>query len=55
LYIEDIKLVKKITEWDPIGIRTKGQPQSRWRDEVINDLRKLKLRNLIQPIRDRTA
>ena len=51
--MEDITLVKKITEWDPIGVRTKGQPQNRWRDEVINDLKKLKLRNLIQLIRDR--
>jgi hypothetical protein len=43
--MEDIKLVKKITEWDPIGIRTKEQPQNRWRDEVINDLMELKPRN----------
>jgi hypothetical protein len=53
--MEDIKLVKKVTEWDSIGIRTKEQPQNRWRDEVINDLKKLKLRNLIQLIRDRKA
>ena len=51
--MEDIKLVKKITEWDPIGIRTKEQPQNRWRDEVINDLKKLKLRNWIELVRDR--
>jgi hypothetical protein len=42
--MEDIKLVK-ITQWDPIGIRTKGQPQNIWRDEVIKDLKMLKLRN----------
>jgi len=41
--MEDIKLVNKITEWDYIGTRTKGQPQNKWRDEVINDLMKLKL------------
>jgi hypothetical protein len=40
-----IKLVKKVTDWDPIGIRTKGQPKNRWRDEVMVDLKKLKLRN----------
>jgi len=55
LRMEDIKLVKKVTEWDSVGIRTKEQPQNRRRDEVINDLKKLKLRNLIQLIRDRKA
>ena len=35
--MEDIKLVKKITDWNPTGVRTKGQPKNRWRDEVIYD------------------
>jgi len=40
--------VKKITHWNPIGIRNKGRPKNRWRDEVINDLKKVKLRSWIQ-------
>jgi hypothetical protein len=36
--MEDIKLVKKITDRNPVGARTKGQPKNRWRDEAINDL-----------------
>jgi hypothetical protein len=32
--MEDTKLVKKITDWNPKGVRTK----------VINDLKKIKLR-----------
>jgi hypothetical protein len=43
--MEGTKLVKKISDWNPIGVRTKGRPKNRWRDEVINDLKKLKLRN----------
>ena len=39
--MEDTKLVKKITDWNPKGVRTKGQ-------EVINDLKKLKLRKWSQ-------
>ena len=53
--MEDIKLVKKITDWNPIGVRTKGQPMNRWRDEVLNDFSKLKLRNWIQLFKDRKA
>jgi len=31
------------------------EPHSNWRDEVINDIKKLKLRNWIQLIKDRKA
>jgi len=40
----DTKLFKKITDWNPKGVRTKGQSKNRWIDEVINDLENLKLR-----------
>jgi hypothetical protein len=53
--MEDIKLVKKITDWNRIGVRTKGQPKNRWRDEEIKDLKKLKLRNWNQISKDRKA
>jgi len=48
--IEDIKLVKKITDWNPIGIRNEGRPKNKWRYKVINDLQKVKLRSWIQLI-----
>ena len=31
--MEDTKLVKKITNWNPIGVRIKGQPKNRWRKQ----------------------
>jgi len=40
--LEDTKLIKKITNWKPIGIRTSGRPKIGWRIEAINDLRKIK-------------
>jgi hypothetical protein len=49
-----IKLVK-ITDWNPIGVRTKGRPKNRWRDEVIHDLKKLRLRNWSQLVKDSKA
>jgi len=55
LRMKDIKLVKKITDWSRIGIRTKEQPKNRWRDERIKDLKKLKLKNWIQIYKDRKA
>jgi len=41
--MEDVKLVKKNTDWNPTGLRAKARPKNRWRDEVIKDLKKLKL------------
>jgi hypothetical protein len=36
--MEDIKLVKMFTDWNPLGVRSKGRRKDRWRDEVINYL-----------------
>jgi hypothetical protein len=43
--MEDIKLVEKITDWNPTGVRKKRRPKNKWRDGVINDLKTLKLRH----------
>jgi hypothetical protein len=52
--MEVIKLVENITDWNPIGVRTSGRTKNRWRDEVINDLDKLKLRNCSQIVKDKS-
>jgi hypothetical protein len=48
-------IVKKTTDWNPTGIRTPGGRNDRWRDEVINDIKKLKLGNCSRPVKDRKA
>ena len=42
-------------DWKPAGVRTKGWPNNRWRNEEINDLAKVKLRNWSQVVKDRKA
>jgi len=37
----DVKLVKKIIDWNRIGVTTKKRLKKRRRDEIINDLKKL--------------
>jgi hypothetical protein len=51
--LEDTKLVKRNTDWNRIGIRTKGRPKNRWRDEVINNVKKLRMRKCFQLVKDR--
>ena len=48
-----IKLLKKIRDVNPVGVRTKGRPKNGWRDGVIN--KKLKLRNWSQIFEGRKA
>jgi hypothetical protein len=36
--MEKTKTVKKITEWNPVGMRSKRRPRNRWKDEVLHDL-----------------
>jgi hypothetical protein len=35
--MEKTKTVRKIMEWNPIGMRSEGCPRNRWKDEVLND------------------
>jgi len=51
----DKKLVKKITDWKAVGLRTKERPKNRCRDEAIYDLKKVKLRNWSKLVKDRKA
>jgi hypothetical protein len=47
--------VRKIAEWNPIEVRTKGRPRSRWKDEVLNDLKRLKVENWTYLVKDKKA
>jgi hypothetical protein len=52
---EKTKISRKIMEWHAIGVRSKGRPKNRGKDELLNDLRKLKAKNWIYLIKDRKA
>jgi hypothetical protein len=52
---EKTKTVRKSAEWNPIGVRSNGRPKNSWRDEVLNDLKKLKLKNWTHLVKDRKA
>jgi hypothetical protein len=51
--MEKTKTVRKIMEWNPIGMRSKEHPKNSWKDEVLNDLKKLKVKNWTVLIKDR--
>ena len=53
--MEDVKLVKKITDWNLVGVRTRGRLKNSCRDEVINNLKNIQMRNWSQIVKDRKA
>jgi hypothetical protein len=36
---------RKILEWKPVGTRPVGRPRQRWQEDVMEDLKKLKVKN----------
>jgi hypothetical protein len=38
-------MVKKLTEWNPIGRRPKGRLKIRWMEDMLEDLRIMEIKN----------
>jgi hypothetical protein len=36
---------EKVYKWNPILTRPLGRPNSRWEDDISNDMKELKIRN----------
>jgi len=44
---------RKLLEWKPMGIRPVGRPRQRWQEDVMEDLKKLKVKNWKERAKDR--
>jgi hypothetical protein len=53
MYTELAAKVKGIYKWEPLRIRTAGRPKNRWEDDVIKDLKLLKIKNWTKCIQNR--
>jgi hypothetical protein len=47
------RMVKRVYKWKPVLTRPLGRPKNRWEDDIINDMKKLKIKNWASCIRDR--
>jgi hypothetical protein len=47
------KWSKKVYEWDPISIRLAERPKIRWENNIIEDVRIMKINNWIKFVQDR--
>ncbi|PSN42449.1 hypothetical protein C0J52_15943 [Blattella germanica] len=41
-------------EWKPIASRTSSRPKNRWEDDVMNDIKRLNIKNWISEVQNRT-
>ena len=53
--MEETKTVRKIMEWNTIGMRSKGRPKNIRKFGVLNGLNKLKVKNWTYLVKNRTA
>ena len=43
----------KLLDWKPMGTRPVGRPRQRWQEDVMEDLKKLKVKNWNETAKDR--
>jgi len=43
----------KLLDWKPMGPRTVGRPRQRWQEDVMEDLKMLKVKNWKKAAKDR--
>ena len=47
------RLTRKLLDWKPMGTRPVGRPRQRWQEDVMEDLKKLKVKNWKETAKDR--
>ena len=51
--IDQAKPNRKLLHWKPMGTRPVERPRQRWQDNVMEDLKKLKIKNWKETAEDR--
>jgi len=44
---------RKLLDWKPMGIRPAGRPRQRWHEDVMEDLKRLIVKNRKEIVKDR--
>jgi hypothetical protein len=51
--IEEARPTRKLLDWKRMGTRPIGRPRQRWQEDVMEDLKKLKVKNWKETAKDR--
>ncbi|PSN56216.1 hypothetical protein C0J52_01430 [Blattella germanica] len=48
------RITKGMYKWKPIAARSSGRPKNRWEDDIMNNIKRLKINNWISEVQNRT-
>ena len=51
--MDQARPARKLLNWKPMGIRPVGRPRQRWQEDVMEDLKKIKVKNWKETATDR--
>jgi len=51
--MDQARPTRKLLDWKPMGIRRLGRPRQRWQEDVMEELKKLKVKNSKEIAKDR--
>ena len=51
--MDQARPARKLLDWKPMGIRPVGRPRHRWQEDVMEDLKKLEVKNWKEIAKDR--
>ena len=51
--MDQVRPTRKLLDWKPMGTRAVGRPRQRWQEDVMEDLKKLKVKNWKEAAKDR--
>jgi hypothetical protein len=51
--MDQARPIRKLLDWKPMGTRPVGRPRQRWQEDVMVDLKRLKVKNRKETAKDR--
>jgi len=51
--MDQARPIRKLLGWKPVGTRSVGRPRQRWQEDVMEGLKKLKVKNWKETAKDR--
>jgi len=53
--MDQARPTRKLADWKPMGTRQVGRSRQQWQEDVMEDLKKLKIKNWKETAKDRTT
>jgi hypothetical protein len=53
LRMDQTRPARRLLDWKPMGSKPVGRPRQRWQENVIEDLKKMKIKNWKETAKDR--